>query len=389
MTSEPTPPQGQAGMAQVLAMLPPNVELVKTFASPTGRDLRVLMVIEGYDHLRSRVYVQWLGAVNESGNRETLDTREITHALLRLSDPTATPSPQGWSIAFDAQSSYDWEVRSKLVVIVPERPGPIKTVQAPPGPPLDGGGSAAPDDATDFEIGTWGLSLWYPTLAKKFTSRPAARCDGPGCLRITPQMRYLEGEGGDDPREGAVVIEPKVDSPRSFERPFPDAEGNPFWLDSLAYRVNYNAHGILDITYVQSGTGAYSWSSLENRTYDTKSGRVLRGSDVFREERRQMLEEALANRVRDAIERQRNVEPESREYLTDELADSAAAGDSTSWDRFVVTPDGVILFVNFGLPNVVKAFTPRSEYAFSWSEIEPYLREDGPLWAISRSGKSK
>ncbi len=273
----------------------------------------------------------------------------------------------------------------------PARPAAAMKRTATPASP--GGASvssaSAADDATQADVVGWGVGLPYPTLGKGFVTHPASRCDGPGCLRITPRTRYLEGKASDDPREGAVVIEPEVDSPATFARPFPDAEENPFWLDFVAYRVNYNARGVLDITYMLSGTGAYSWSALENRTHDANSGRVLKGADVFRADRRQALLKAVSRRLQRAIQTARAQDPEAEEFWAEQDLDASALTGEALWDSFAVTPEGVTFFADFGFPNVVKAFTPCSEYPFTWSELKPYLRTDGPLWTIARAARAR
>src|SRR5215470_2632372 len=53
------------------------------------------------------------------------------------------------------------------------------------------------------------------------------------------------------------------------------------WLTEITYKVNYNANFILDITFFESGVGAYPDTQIEHRIINLKTGDSLKAADVF------------------------------------------------------------------------------------------------------------
>ena len=53
------------------------------------------------------------------------------------------------------------------------------------------------------------------------------------------------------------------------------------WLDEFTFKVNYNKNYLLDITFTQSGSGAYPDTHTKHVTINLKNGGVMRASDAF------------------------------------------------------------------------------------------------------------
>jgi hypothetical protein len=53
------------------------------------------------------------------------------------------------------------------------------------------------------------------------------------------------------------------------------------WLEEFGYEVNYNKNHILDITFSQSGSGAYPDSQTKHFAINLMNGRVSRGLPHF------------------------------------------------------------------------------------------------------------
>lgn len=53
------------------------------------------------------------------------------------------------------------------------------------------------------------------------------------------------------------------------------------WLTDFGYKVNYNQNYILDITFTQSGMGAYPDEHTKHCLINLRNGRLIKRSDVF------------------------------------------------------------------------------------------------------------
>ena len=48
-------------------------------------------------------------------------------------------------------------------------------------------------------------------------------------------------------------------------------------------------------------------------------------------------------------------------------------------DNFSVDPKGITFLYDAGYPHAIQAFEPVGRYFFSYSELKPYIKPDGPL----------
>src|SRR6185295_3080002 len=53
------------------------------------------------------------------------------------------------------------------------------------------------------------------------------------------------------------------------------------WLEEFSYEVNFNHQGILDISYTQSGSGAYPDQQTKHFVIDLTTGQTITASQVF------------------------------------------------------------------------------------------------------------
>ena len=67
------------------------------------------------------------------------------------------------------------------------------------------------------------------------------------------------------------------------------------WLEEFTFKVNYNKNYILDITFTQSGSGAYPDTHTKHFAINLKNGSVIKASDVFVDDKLGSLA-ALVNR---------------------------------------------------------------------------------------------
>jgi hypothetical protein len=155
------------------------------------------------------------------------------------------------------------------------------------------------------------------------------------------------------------------------------------WLEEFSYEVNYNKNYILDITFTQSGSGAYPDTQTKHFTINLKNGSVIKASDAFVSDKleslaglvRNKLQTELKQILKDLAESKSDAEDiriakEAQEALEYKLADL---------DEFSVGDKGITFLYDAGYPHVIQAFEPEGRYSFSYAELKPFIKREGPL----------
>ena len=155
------------------------------------------------------------------------------------------------------------------------------------------------------------------------------------------------------------------------------------WLEEFSYEVNYNKNYILDITFSQSGSGAYPDSQKKDFAIDLRKGSIIKASDAFVANKLESLaglvrakfQTELKQILKDLAESNSDPEDiriakEAQEALEYKLADL---------DAFAVGGKGITFLYDAGYPHVIQAFEPEGRYFFSYTELKPYIKRDGPL----------
>src|SRR6266550_4746846 len=155
------------------------------------------------------------------------------------------------------------------------------------------------------------------------------------------------------------------------------------WLEEFAYKVNYNKDHILDITFSQSGSGAYPDSQTKHFAINLRNGSVIKTSDAFVANKLDSLaglvkarfQAELAHILKDLAESRSDPEDiriarEAQDALEFKLSDI---------DDFSISDKGVAFLYHAGYPHASKAFDPEGRNFFSYRELKPYIKRDGPL----------
>ncbi len=158
-------------------------------------------------------------------------------------------------------------------------------------------------------------------------------------------------------------------------------DGN--WLEEFTYKVNYNKNYSFDITFSQSGSGAYPDSQSKHFAISLRNGSIIKASDAFvsnklaslaalvrakfQTELKQILKD-LADSNSDSEDTR--IAKEAQEALEYKLADL---------DEFAIADKGITFLYDAGYPHVIQAFEPEGRYFFSYAELKPYIKRDGPL----------
>lgn len=212
---------------------------------------------------------------------------------------------------------------------------------------------------------------------------------------ITPKkIVYKRAKPLEDYKKSFTVIYPKVkglspaiakkiESAISYEKLFDftiKEEINEIqWLYEASYTVNYNKYGILDITLILSGSGAYPSESAKTVTVNLKTGERVKAADIFtnldnlsaKVKKSQMAEMKKAN----------------AEYKSDPNAENFDSTDYFSnadftvenLNEFTVSEKGVTFIYDYGFPHVVLALQPEGRYFFNWTELKSFIKRDGLL----------
>ena len=216
---------------------------------------------------------------------------------------------------------------------------------------------------------------------------------------ITPQtVRLMRGKSGDAypgdklatvhyPKIGGIknsgvlakvqaAVSLKTVIGRSLEELRADLQED-YWLTEIGYVVNYNQNFLLDLTYTIAGVGAYP-SQYENHvTVDLKTGKTLRSHDLFKREFLGVIavkvDQMMQADITRAIAAMDKDGGDIRSYL------SQARFRIKQVDAFTLSDTGVTFRYDFDFPHVIKAAEPQGRYFFTYAQLKPYIRPDGPL----------
>jgi hypothetical protein len=154
------------------------------------------------------------------------------------------------------------------------------------------------------------------------------------------------------------------------------------WLEELGFRVNYNRNQLLDITFWAEGSGSYPHTQVEHFVISLKTGDVLKARDVFRPDSFDTLAHMANEKLRaEVVEQFKVVEQDElvtdKDGLKEELAKLTFAVEHL--DNFRVSDAGVTFLYDAGFPHVIRALQPDGLYFFTFAQLAPHIRRDGPL----------
>ena len=196
-------------------------------------------------------------------------------------------------------------------------------------------------------------------------------------------------------RRRAVVIYPVIGGPRNsavlrkvralldFKNIFDTSLAeyrSDAWLTEFDYKVNYNKNFILDITFTQSGMGAYPDTHTKHFAINLRSGELIQASDAFTS--LDALARLVNQKLQAEIEQVKKENPGERESIEPTLNDLRI--DASGLNDLSVNARGVTFIYDAGFPHVIQALEPVGRYFFNFTELKPYIRPDGPLGVFIR-----
>jgi hypothetical protein len=163
------------------------------------------------------------------------------------------------------------------------------------------------------------------------------------------------------------------------------------WLSEFDYKVGYNRNFLLDLTFWQDGVGAYPDTQTKHYLVDLKSGEVIKAGDAFLPDQLPklitMVDGKLQAEIRTIIRglsNDKDTNAEEKESLKSSFDELRFKEEDLN--DFSVSDRGITFLFDAGFPHVIEALEPKGRYFFSFAQLQPYLRSDGPL-AVFRTGK--
>jgi hypothetical protein len=161
------------------------------------------------------------------------------------------------------------------------------------------------------------------------------------------------------------------------------------WLSEFTYNVNYNARHLFDITFTQDGSAAYPDTQDKHFLIDLRKGTVIKASDAFESGKLPELAAAVDRKLQDELKRidkenadTNSEQPDERDMRRE--AYEALKFETQNLDEFSVGPKGVTFLYDAGFPHVIRALEPDGRYVFTYAELKPFIKPDGPLGQFVR-----
>jgi len=155
------------------------------------------------------------------------------------------------------------------------------------------------------------------------------------------------------------------------------------WLDEFGYKVNYNGNHLLDITFSQSGSAAYPDDQTKHFLINLRNGGVIKASDVFLTAKLEtlsvMVDRKLKDELQEILKSLRDSKSDPEDVQTASEAQEPLEFKAENLNEFSVGKKGVTFLYDAGYPHVIRALEPEGRYFFSYSELKPFIKRDGPL----------
>ncbi|HEV7843870.1 MAG TPA: hypothetical protein VGO69_09235, partial [Pyrinomonadaceae bacterium] len=129
--------------------------------------------------------------------------------------------------------------------------------------------------------------------------------------------------------------------------------------------------------FMQEGSGAYPDTHTKHFAINLRNGELIKAADAFNSS---SLDE-LAALV------DKKLQAENQATIRDSGNDSETARDllkdlkfkASDLDDFSISDKGVTFLYDAEFPHVVQALQPVGQYFFSFSELKPFIKREGPL----------
>ena len=184
------------------------------------------------------------------------------------------------------------------------------------------------------------------------------------------------------------ALKRKIENTISYWRVFKTSlreEMKSDWTYSIDYQVNYNDNGVLDITLIIEGSGAYPDSAIKNLVVDLKTGKQLKTEDLFNKAALPKLLSEIRKKIRKQEDEAIKETPELKETLALQRESSPEfhpTPEQINWkhlEELSINYKGVTFLYDYNFPHVTQALEPDGRYFFAYAELKPFIKRDGLL----------
>ncbi|QYO66423.1 DUF3298 domain-containing protein [Leptolyngbya sp. 7M] len=182
----------------------------------------------------------------------------------------------------------------------------------------------------------------------------------------------------------AKRISAELDYFKLFDFSLKDELNEIQWLDEADFAVKFNRDGLLSVDLWIEGSSAYPDGSTKHVVIDSKTGKRVRPTDVFKDLTglARTIDAQLQRSIQQAIAEAKERTDIDDVDISDLLEGKVFAVENT--EDFTVTADGVTFFYDFGFPRVIRPLEPNEEFQLDWQTLRPYIRADGLLGRFIR-----
>lgn len=168
-----------------------------------------------------------------------------------------------------------------------------------------------------------------------------------------------------------------------FGSSLPEYRRSPGLLN-FDFTVDYNKNFLLHITFTEDAEGAYPSTATKHLLISLKSGKVVKASDAFKQDSlpalARLVEPKLKAEVKELLqanEEDKSVGADSKKWARDEL--NKLEFGVGHLDNFYADDKGVTFLYDAEFPHVIQALAPAGGYFFTYAELRPYIKSNGPL----------
>ncbi|HYJ45302.1 MAG TPA: hypothetical protein VEV81_01725, partial [Pyrinomonadaceae bacterium] len=144
------------------------------------------------------------------------------------------------------------------------------------------------------------------------------------------------------------------------------------WLTDFDYKVNYNQNYILDITFTQSGVGAYPDTQTKHFAINLRNGELMKAADAFDSSSLETLAALVDKRLQAEVRQIIKANPKEKGDAQDLFRE--VKFKTADLDDFSVGARGITFLYDAGFPHVVQALEPVGRYFFSYAQLKPYIK---------------
>ena len=210
--------------------------------------------------------------------------------------------------------------------------------------------------------------------------------------RREANLRYPIVTGVENP-ELQSKIQASIDLKSAFGKSLQEMEAEyqeNYWMENLDYKVNFNDRGLLSLTYIGYGVGAYPSEFVRYRSVNLRTGAILRPHDLFKTEALGAIALIVDRQLQQAIQTKvAELDKDENAKDIDRAIFRAHRFRIKHLNDFTLTSEGIVFHYRFGFPHVILAAEPQSDYLIPYAQLKSQFKPNSPLLEIAIENPTK